>query len=63
MARFSQYAVAATEEALEDAGWKPTSYEQRQATVSFDYPGLRLCMAFLILMGLGCMSGLGDWQL
>jgi 3-oxoacyl-(acyl-carrier-protein) synthase len=38
MAQFSQYAMAATEEALEDAAWKPTSHEQREATVGFsDY--------------------------
>lgn len=65
MARFAQYAVAATEEALEDAGWKPTSYEQRQATVGLALS--RTAMIFMdgvsILMGLGCMSGLGDWQL
>lgn len=34
MALFAQYAAAATEEALEDAGWKPTSHEHREATVS-----------------------------
>lgn len=33
MARFAQYAMAASEEALEDAGWKPTAFEQREATV------------------------------
>ena len=33
MARFAQYAMAATEEALEDAGWKPTAFEQREMTV------------------------------
>ena len=33
MALFAQYSMAATEEALEDAGWKPTSIEQREATV------------------------------
>lgn len=33
MALFAQYAMAATEEALEDAGWKPTDFEQREATV------------------------------
>lgn len=33
MALFTQYALAATEEALEDAGWKPTVSEQREATV------------------------------
>ncbi|KAE8350482.1 thiolase-like protein [Aspergillus coremiiformis] len=32
MARFAQYALAASEEALEDAGWKPTSFEQREST-------------------------------
>ncbi|KAJ5150866.1 uncharacterized protein N7482_010118 [Penicillium canariense] len=32
MAKFAQYAMAATEEALEDAGWKPTLFEQREAT-------------------------------
>jgi 3-oxoacyl-[acyl-carrier-protein] synthase II len=30
---FAQYAMAATEEALEDAGWKPEPFEQREATV------------------------------
>jgi 3-oxoacyl-[acyl-carrier-protein] synthase II len=33
MAKFAQYAMAASEEALEDAGWKPTVFEQREATV------------------------------
>lgn len=33
MALFAQYGIAAADEALEDAGWKPTSFEQREATV------------------------------
>lgn len=33
MARFAQYAMAASEEALEDSGWKPTDFEQQEATV------------------------------
>lgn len=33
MAKFAQYAMAAAEEALGDAGWKPTSSEQKEATV------------------------------
>lgn len=33
MAKFAQYAVAATKEALEDAGWKPTRLEEQEATV------------------------------
>ncbi|PCG91914.1 Thiolase-like, subgroup [Penicillium occitanis (nom. inval.)] len=32
MARFAQFAMAATEEALADAAWRPTSDEQREAT-------------------------------
>ncbi|KAJ5195257.1 mitochondrial beta-keto-acyl synthase [Penicillium cinerascens] len=32
MATFAQYAMAATEEALGDAGWKPEPFEQREAT-------------------------------
>lgn len=33
MALFAQYAMAAAEEALEDAGWKPVDGEQRENTV------------------------------
>lgn len=33
MAKFAQYAIAAAEEALEDAEWKPTAPEQREETV------------------------------
>lgn len=35
MARFAQYAMAATEEALEDAGWRPGvgDVEEREMTV------------------------------
>lgn len=33
MAKFAQYAMAASEEALEDAGWKPTGPEDLEATV------------------------------
>lgn len=33
MALFAQYAMAATEEAFQDAGWRPTSFEEREMTV------------------------------
>lgn len=33
MARFSHYGLAAAEEALADAEWKPESEEDKQATV------------------------------
>jgi 3-oxoacyl-[acyl-carrier-protein] synthase II len=32
MAQFTQYAIAATEMALEDAGWKPNKQEDKEAT-------------------------------
>lgn len=32
MARFTQFAVAATEMALEDSGWKPHKQEDKEAT-------------------------------
>ncbi|KAH8696078.1 putative beta-ketoacyl synthase [Talaromyces proteolyticus] len=32
MAKFTQFALAATQEALDDAGWRPLSHEQREAT-------------------------------
>jgi 3-oxoacyl-[acyl-carrier-protein] synthase II len=34
MALFAQYAMAAAQEALDDAEWKPTSEEELEATVS-----------------------------
>lgn len=33
MAKFAQYAMAAADEALEDAGWKAITHEQKEATV------------------------------
>ena len=33
MAKFTHYAIAASHEALEDAGWAPQGEEDQQATV------------------------------
>ena len=33
MATFTQFAVAAAEEAVEDAGWRPRSEEERENAV------------------------------
>lgn len=33
MALFAQYAMAATEEALNDAAWRPASSEEKDSTV------------------------------
>jgi 3-oxoacyl-[acyl-carrier-protein] synthase II len=32
MAKFTQYAIAATEEALQDAGWRPRTLEECEMT-------------------------------
>jgi 3-oxoacyl-[acyl-carrier-protein] synthase II len=40
MARFAQYALAASEEALEDAGWKPTGQDELESTVSLPHCSL-----------------------
>ena len=32
MAQFTQYAIAATEMALEDAGWRPNTQEEKEMT-------------------------------
>lgn len=45
MARFAQYAMAATEEAIEGAGWRPSAPEEREAMVCI--APLRLLLAVL----------------
>jgi len=35
MARFAQYAMVASEEALTDAGWSPKKEDDLEATVRF----------------------------
>ena len=39
-AKFAQYGLAATEEALQDAGWQPTKTEDLEATVKCCKPHL-----------------------
>lgn len=36
MSTFMQYAMLASSEALEDAGWRPKTERQREMTVSHD---------------------------
>lgn len=54
MALFSQYAMAAAGEALEDAGWKPSKEEDFEATVTI------FCRCFVTLR-LICVSGSLHW--
>jgi hypothetical protein len=58
MARFAQYAMVASEEALKDAEWAPTKEEDLEASVWNPV----ICLFFLradILSG--CLYGLWYW--
>lgn len=63
-AKFAQYALAATQEALEDADWKPSTEEEQDVTVSnwlcvFDFgPFAHLLPAQGVCMG----SGIGNFD-
>ena len=59
MARFAQYAMVASEEALQDAGWSPVNEEQYKATV---WP-LPFCQARVVDKQLGCLYRLWHWEL
>lgn len=63
MAMFAQYAMAATEEALEDAGWKPTKFEQREATVRIFRRAFGHLLRSDIDISLGSLSRIWNWQL
>lgn len=61
MALFAQYAMASTEEALEDAGWKPTAFEEREATVS-TVEMLTCLVGWLTVQGICLGSGIGNFD-
>lgn len=42
MSTFMQYAMLASSEALEDAGWRPKIEQQREMTVSHDSSNVNL---------------------
>jgi 3-oxoacyl-(acyl-carrier-protein) synthase len=60
MAQFAQYAMAATEEALQDANWKPEPFEQREATVCM---GIRADLTAILTTLIGSLSGIRHWEL
>ena len=55
-AKFAQYGLAATAEALQDAGWQPTRQEDLEATVNNPKPSLYPCAD----THAGSLSGIGD---
>ena len=57
MARFAQYAMVASEEALKDAGWMPKEEEDLEATVCFENPHFSL-----MLRDTGSLYGIGHWE-
>jgi 3-oxoacyl-(acyl-carrier-protein) synthase len=60
MAQFAQYAMAATEEALQDADWKPEPFEQREATVCV---GARATSTAMLTILIGSLPGIRHWKL
>lgn len=58
MAKFAQYAMVASEEALKDAGWAPMREEDLEATVG------RSCICCLPYfdMRIGCLHRIWHWQ-
>jgi 3-oxoacyl-[acyl-carrier-protein] synthase II len=63
MALFAQFAMAATEEALEDAAWRPTTGEQREATVcSFNLVIWYYVRKSDLQQGVCLGSGIGNFE-
>jgi len=58
MARFAQYAMVASEEALKDAGWQPNKDEDLEATVRIPAPHVQVL--HLSLQGVYIGSGIGN---
>lgn len=59
MATFAQYAMAATEEALQDAEWKPEPFEHREATVCV---GICACLTAILTILIGSLPRVRHWQ-
>lgn len=62
MAQFSQYAMAATEEALDDAGWKPTVDTQKEATVRMTFDCRSGDRSADFFQGVCMGSGIGNFD-
>lgn len=60
MAKFAQYAMAATEEALQDAEWKPEPFEQREATVCV---GICAGLTAILTILIGRLPRIRHWEL
>lgn len=64
MAKFAQYAMAATEEALQDAEWKPEPFEQREVTVCVGIcVRICLCLTAILTILVGRLSRIRYWEL
>lgn len=63
-AKFTHYALAATEEALDDAGWKPSSPEQKERTVRHTYliQGCEANISAEEMQGVCLGSGIGNFD-
>lgn len=46
MSKYMQFALVASHEALEDAGWKPSSDYEKEMTVSFSFFSHQITFSF-----------------
>lgn len=60
MARFAQYAMVASEEALNDSGWAPTKEEDLEVTVCFHVFSSPCCCLLIVAQGVYMGSGIGS---
>lgn len=61
MAQFAQYAVVASQEALEDAGWYPKTDYDQEMTVTTRFP-MSQGPSLLIFQGVCIGSGIGSFE-
>lgn len=61
MAQYAQFAVAASSEALEDAGWHPKTDHDQEMTVTYHFPDIPNS-SLQKIQGVCIGSGIGSFE-